>query len=114
MSGTPESATHHSLLITSGLADCLLNFPGSDAPGADVDATDGSGDDRADALQVRHPAPARHVVGVADPVPEHGCLAADFTHFGHRLTPSNKRKAEIVIVQRFVCNLRAPGNRKSA
>ena len=69
-------------------APCLLsrrflNLPSPDAPRTNIDSFDGAVDDGADALQVRHPAAARHVVGVADPISEHRSLAADFAHFGH-------------------------------
>jgi len=44
-------------------------------------------DHRADALDVRQPAPFGHVVGVGDIAPRHGALAADFTSLRHFRIP---------------------------
>ena len=65
------------------LARGFLDLPGANAAGADVQTLDRFADHYPNRLKVRHPAAARHIVGVADPVSEDRSLAADFTHFCH-------------------------------
>src|SRR5216684_5002364 len=76
-------------MLPRGLPRGFGDLAGPDAAGADVHPFHGGADHHADALQVRQPAPARYVVGVADPVSKNGGLAADFAHLCHSIDSSN-------------------------
>jgi hypothetical protein len=62
----------------------FLNFAVADAGSANTDTLAGALDERMHALQVQIPAPLRHVMGVADFMPELWSTATDFTNFCHR------------------------------
>ena len=64
-------------------SDGFLNLAVADAGGADADPFSGTVDNDTNALQVHVPASLGDIVGVTDPVPEHGPSSADFTYFCH-------------------------------
>jgi hypothetical protein len=69
----------------------FLDFAVSNAGSANANAFGSAVHDGAHALQIDVPTPLAYVVGVADPVPEHGPAPAEITYFGHnRITPQGK------------------------
>ena len=70
-------------LDSRGLGDLAR----SNATGARLHVFRFAVDHRADALEVRQPAPFGHVVGVGDIAPRHRALAADFTSLRHFRNP---------------------------
>ena len=77
------TAPHPYIPTSLPLPRRFLDLAAADAPGADAEALDTLTHHHPDALQIRDPAPAGDVVGVADPVSEYRRFAADFTHFCH-------------------------------
>ena len=69
-----RGADHRSRITDQLLPRGFLDLAGADAAGADVHPLHRRADHHADALQIRQPAAAGDVVGVADPVTEHGAL----------------------------------------
>ena len=61
----------------------LLNLSVAQARGANALALGASLDRHAYGLEINVPATVRHVVRMADPMPEHGATPADFTNFSH-------------------------------
>ena len=72
------------------------DLAGADAAGADVHPLDRGANHDANALEVWQPTAAGNIVGVADPVAEHGGLAADFAHLCHRDSSNNVKGRGIV------------------
>jgi hypothetical protein len=61
----------------------LLNFPGTDAGGADAHFLGCPVDEGVNRLQVQIPAAFRDIVGVADAVTELRTAATDFANLSH-------------------------------
>jgi len=79
---TPSPRIYATNLWFGPLGD-FDDFAGADAAGAGVNGFGGAVDERADAAEVRVPAPARQVMRVTDAVAEVRLLAADVARFGH-------------------------------
>jgi hypothetical protein len=62
----------------------LLDFTRADAGSANANAAPSAVHQRTNGLQIQVPAAVGHVVGVADPVPELGAPAANFTNSSHK------------------------------
>ena len=79
----PGDGSGWRLHLVGGSGLGLLDFPRTDAAGADHAAPDGSFLHDANALQIREPASIAHIVGVTDVVSEHHTFVTDLTATCH-------------------------------
>jgi hypothetical protein len=84
----------------------FLDFAASDAGSAHFHPARPAIDEGPDGLQIDIPAAFRHVMGVADAVPELRAATTDFTFFGHgRRSPYEPTKHQFSMVLPAIMNV---------
>ena len=84
------------MTAAEGLRDRFCNGSRTDAASTDPNSLSGTLDVDTDVLDVGIPNPGRHVVGVADLIPEPGSLAANVTSTSHRFSFHNSKERDTV------------------